>query len=161
MSCPYVCVPRNSDCKPLEVGASEHMRAGRYIRIDGVGKDQWGSYVINLQEVVAYDSTGTIIKPVSAQMSSTYNTAVASLCIEVSSGGKDTAMCHSGADDKDPWLLIDFGKSVAIQRIVVTNRNDCCKDRIVGACAAASCPSKKVAVSVGVCLVLCTVSAAH
>ena len=42
-------------------------------------------------------------------------------------------ICHSDESDKDPVLVIDYGKLTAITSIRVFNRNDCCAERIDGA----------------------------
>jgi surface protein len=87
--------------------------------------------IINLAEVEAYTSNGSLITPVRAELSSTDSLdGQARNCID---GARDS-ICHSwGASQEAPWLLIDFGTQVDIALILVYNRVDCCDARINGA----------------------------
>ena len=38
-------------------------------------------------------------------------------------------MCHSGDSEQSPWLAIDYGISVKVERVEIFNRDDCCGDR--------------------------------
>ena len=83
---------------------------------------------LNLGEIAAYGPDGEKLNPVSVRQSSNYNSLyVATKCID----GNKRTFCHTAAQDKNPWLRIDYGMDVAIGRIVVTNRQDCCKNRAV------------------------------
>ena len=68
---------------------------------------------------------------VSATLSSTYKEDQgASNCIDGDTGR--WPICHSDNGDwKDhhPWLALDFGKTIAIQRVEIFNRIDCCAER--------------------------------
>lgn len=110
----------------VEEHAGEQIR-GRYLRI---GSDR----TINLVEVEAFGPGGEPLVPAGIQMSSTYDSDRPSEnCIDgVKESGRDN-ICHSGSDDPDPWLRVDYGTKVTIAKIIVTNRLDCCEDRIVGA----------------------------
>ena len=37
-------------------------------------------------------------------------------------------MCHTRGE-KAPWLALDFGLPVSVEKIVINNREDCCGDR--------------------------------
>jgi hypothetical protein len=45
--------------------------------------------------------------------------------------GTGNSFAHTSCHNV-PWIEVDLGQSVPIQRIVVVNRKDCCKERIVG-----------------------------
>ena len=45
--------------------------------------------------------------------------------------GNNNSFVHSSCEDV-PWILVDLGMNMPIYKIVVTNRSDCCKDRILG-----------------------------
>jgi hypothetical protein len=104
---------------------------GRYIRVDSTVKNGFGMRAINLAEVRAFDSRGELIGAVAATMSSTVGEAGASKCLN----GDIASICHTASDDQDPWLLVDYGVGGLrdVARIAVTNRGDCCEDRILGA----------------------------
>ena len=40
-------------------------------------------------------------------------------------------MCHTKGQshEKSPWLAIDYGTSVTVERVKIFNRDDCCGDR--------------------------------
>ena len=51
-------------------------------------------------------------------------------CIDGREGGsRSGSMCHTGGE-KAPWLALDFGAQVLVERIVINNRDDCCGDRL-------------------------------
>ena len=65
-----------------------------------------------------------------ATLSSTaynYGHYVAGNCIDGDTGGRDT-LCHSygGAT---PWIAVDYGTRVSVQKVEIFNRADCCGDR--------------------------------
>ena len=80
------------------------------------------------------------LTPVTATMSSTFDEHPlwtgfgAAMCID----GKIDAdtdvvdnvaqFCHSNSEP-NPWLAIDFGTRVKVQRVEIFNRNGCCGDR--------------------------------
>lgn len=100
---------------------------------------QFVADIINLAEVQAFAEEQVLLTPDNAQMSSTYSqNHAAEKCID----GSLASFCHTdgrsteGSQDLDPWLRIDYGKSVDIKEIVVSNRidsNEGVKRRIVGA----------------------------
>lgn len=96
--------------------------AGRYVRIT-IGQATY----INLQEVEAFGlNSATRLVPSSASFKETYKTNEAKFCID---GDKEGPICQSNSG-LGQWLQIDFGRTVEIARIVITNRADCCQDRV-------------------------------
>ena len=73
------------------------------------------------------------LRAVSAAMSSKYSgNYPAEKCIDgVVSGGKSN-LCHTSAlkGEKTPWLALDFGGVVSVEKVVINNRDDCCGDRL-------------------------------
>ena len=68
--------------------------------------------------------TGFELEPVSASQSSGVGWGgAAKQCID----GAGTN-CHTG-NDATPWLAIDYGTSVTVQRVEIFNRRDCCGQR--------------------------------
>jgi hypothetical protein len=86
---------------------------------------------LGLAEVRAFDSVGTLIAPTGAEMYSSGWGGIPENCID----GHLTNMCHvRGGDDGNDYLRVDYATDVAtLSTIEVTNRADCCQDRIVGA----------------------------
>jgi hypothetical protein len=64
-----------------------------------------------------------------ATLSTTHSSSFpASNCID---GG--SSFCHSlSNNDPSPTLVVDYGKPVFIDRIVVLNRDGCCQEQIAG-----------------------------
>ena len=60
-----------------------------------------------------------------ATLSSTFSDFVAANCID---RGKRGTLCHSygGAT---PWIAVDYGTRVSVQRVEIFNRADCCGER--------------------------------
>lgn len=102
----------------------------RYARIDRLTRtDSEHGRVLNLAEIEAFDTSGNVLKPIETVLSSAQECCPAEKCTD---GIKLAGYCQS-APSEDPWLRIDFGTLVNISTITVTNRQDCCGDRIVGA----------------------------
>ena len=40
----------------------------------------------------------------------------------------ENAMCHT-KNDATPWIAVDYGTSVIVERVEIFNRRDCCGDR--------------------------------
>ena len=85
-------------------------------------------------------STGDQLQPVRASQSSTYADSDdefgAGNCIDGETGadrGPDGrySLCHTNVE-RYPWLAIDFGKTVVVQRVEIFNRLGCCGDRTRG-----------------------------
>eukprot|EP00729_Bicosta_minor_P027287 gene27287-11111_t len=101
------------------VGLTSATAQGRFVRI------QFVADIINLAEVQAFAEEQVLLTPDNAQMSSTHSqNYAAEKCID----GSLASFCHTdgrsteGSQDLDPWLRIDYGKSVDIKEIVVNNR---------------------------------------
>jgi len=76
-----------------------------------------------------------LLQPVTATQSSSYNNKyLAVKCIDGNTMGPDDGseevghMCHT-KDERAPWIAIDYGKTVAVQRVEIFNRVNCCGDR--------------------------------
>ncbi|KAF4100525.1 uncharacterized protein LOC131525818 [Onychostoma macrolepis] len=41
--------------------------------------------------------------------------------------------CTHTAEEKDPWWRVDLQQTYSVTRVIITNRGDCCEERIVGA----------------------------
>ena len=63
--------------------------------------------------------------PVNATQSSDYGRYVAGYCIDGDTGG---TICHTGRDAA-PWIAIDYGTRVIVERVELFNRADCCGER--------------------------------
>jgi hypothetical protein len=93
--------------------------SGQFVRIDSLVGD---SPTINLGEIDAFDSQGNLLTPTGFEMSEAHQNFAIERCFD---NDADT-YCHSAGSD--PWFRIEFGSPV--HKVVVTNRADCCRDRI-------------------------------
>jgi len=106
--------------------------SGRYVIVqmdNGVGVP------LNLKEVRAFGAKGELLQPVTASMSSRFESLYEpAKCIDgdtitpsikTNTGGGN--MCHS-RNERSPWLAIDYGARVNVQRVEIFNREDCCGD---------------------------------
>lgn len=103
-----------------------------YLRIGSLVSEK--AY-LNLQEIQVFGPDGELLLPMGAVMSSTFEDNTVNKCFD---GDRFTSMqlcatLRKGNGDTDPWLRVDYGEGVIISKIVVTNRVDCCKERINGA----------------------------
>ena len=59
---------------------------------------------------------------------------IALKCINGDTAGSDREddqfvdLCHT-AEERAPWIAIDYGKTVTVQRVEIFNRDSCCADR--------------------------------
>uniref|UniRef100_A0AAZ1XKW8 Fucolectin tachylectin-4 pentraxin-1 domain-containing protein n=1 Tax=Oreochromis aureus TaxID=47969 RepID=A0AAZ1XKW8_OREAU len=109
---------------------------GRYVTVflPGSGK------VLNLCEVEVYYATESNTKEKKksigeATQSSTLSFATASKAID---GRRisfySNGFCsHTAEDETDPWWRVDLQRSFTITAVKVTNRGDCCAERLDGA----------------------------
>ena len=53
-------------------------------------------------------------------------------CIDGVISGGTSNLCHTNGDigEKTPWLALDFGAVVSVEKVVINNRDDCCGDRL-------------------------------
>jgi hypothetical protein len=124
-------------CVPCEAGSASSGDAACtecswsiFIVGSGIGGDK----VINLAEVQAFDSSGSLITPAGAELFSTSAPAYqAEECID----GSASTFCHSDVGGAEEYLRVDYVGFIAnLASIVVTNReavnlNEV--ERIVGA----------------------------
>ena len=76
------------------------------------------------------------LKPVTATQSSLWrndaNKFGAGNCIDGDTGGRKPdgqySLCHTN-DDVTPWIAVDYGTTVTVQRVEIFNRRDCCGER--------------------------------
>merc|ERR1712222_59349 len=105
-------------------GAKDCTTISGFVRIDGLKKYEY----LNLGEITAYDKNGKKIAPLHVFMSSTNGGFNVNLCND----GNKNNFCHTKGGD--PKASIEFQYHGAdIAKVVVTNRLDCCQDRIAGA----------------------------
>ena len=74
-----------------------------------------------------------LLQPFSAALSSEYLGFPATKCIDGDTEGpaKEGNMCHSKEPgEPSPWLAIDYGVSVTVERVEIFTREDCCGNRI-------------------------------
>ena len=72
-----------------------------------------------------------LLHPITATLSSQYGDYPATMCIDGDTEGpaKEGNMCHSDGSEQSPWLAIDYGMPVKVQRVDIFNREDCCGER--------------------------------
>ena len=68
---------------------------------------------------------GEQLTAMSATLSSTGHGLEAAYCID----GNTKTNCHTNNDHHYPWLILDFGKTFAINRVDIFNRVGCCGER--------------------------------
>merc|ERR1719209_1640110 len=90
-----------------------------------VGRNPSGSRLVN----------SPLLQPVTATQSSTRAGFSASKCIDGDTTGPDSGfddrgddMCHTN-EETAPWIALDFGKTVLVNRVEIFNRVACCGDR--------------------------------
>jgi len=99
-----------------------------FLRIDGLTE---ASKIINIAEITAYDKDNKVIKPAYTALSSTHSPSTAysvGKCVDGSKGN----FCHTKLGDSNPYLLFRYD-GAKLSKFTVTNRGNCCQDRIVGA----------------------------
>merc|ERR1712203_586048 len=90
-----------------------------------VGRNPSGSRLVN----------SPLLQPVTATQSSTRAGFSASKCIDGDTTGPDSGfddrgddMCHTN-EEPAPWIALDFGETVLVNRVEIFNRVACCGDR--------------------------------
>ena len=75
------------------------------------------------------------MEPVGAILSSTFNSNFeAEKCIDGDTDGPDAVpgvggfICHT-EEEPTPWIAIDYGATVTVQRVEIFNRRQCCGNR--------------------------------
>ncbi len=96
-------------------------RQGRYVRIEVPGKNRF----LHVAEVQAFSAGENVAVKGKAKHSSQYNDAAASRANDGKTDGDyyKNSVSHT-AQQTDPWLEIDLGKALPIDKIVVWNRTD-------------------------------------
>lgn len=110
--------------------------SGRYIKITQTAAQDTTSttnenLIINLAEVEVYDGSGTLV---SNNRTITGSSVLDSHPWANLVDGNKTNFAHTNgttATETD-YMQIDLGEVKEIKKIVITNRTDCCKDRING-----------------------------
>ncbi|KAK9957089.1 hypothetical protein ABG768_011359 [Culter alburnus] len=89
---------------------------------------------LTLTGLCVADSKGNLALGATAVQSSTYQLTVAKNAVD---GNKDSYFNHGSCSatngDKDPWWRVDLLDVYRITRVSITNRGDCCAERINGA----------------------------
>ena len=70
------------------------------------------------------------LAPVTATLSSTHPDFGAENCIDGDTDRPDMegGMCHT-EEEPTPWIAIDYGTKVTVQRVEIFNRRECCGER--------------------------------
>lgn len=117
----YVKVPSGGGSEPVD---------GRYIRLDYDHAE-----CLNLAQILVFSSAGgpNLITPsTKVTKSSGYQgDQFPSQNVVNQKGSTYYNFVHTSCYDV-PWLEVDLGSTVRIHKIVVWNRQDCCKERVLG-----------------------------
>lgn len=100
--------------------------AGRYVRVDATGT-RW----LQIAEVQIF-SEGTNVGPKGvAKQSSTGYGGLAKFGIDGNTNGVYSGRSITHTDsEKDPWWEVDLKDTYPIEKIVLWNRTDCCRERL-------------------------------
>ena len=109
---------------------------GRYIelkQITAYDENDTGNQnkIINLAEVEVYDDTDALVSSNKVVTGSSVHSA-GPLANLVDGNKRNFAHTHGQTETETDWIKIDLGAEKKIKKIVVTNRKDCCKERIAG-----------------------------
>ncbi|CAM4630528.1 unnamed protein product [Leuciscus chuanchicus] len=110
---------------------------GQYVTIVLRGRREY----LTLCEVEVFADTSTytcvprnLALEATAVLSSTLNTHGAQNAVD---GNRNSNLHHGSCThthaDKDPWWRVDLGEEYKVTRVSITNRGDCCAERINGA----------------------------
>lgn len=101
--------------------------SGQYVKLT----QTTAAPVINLAEVEVYDESNALISS-SMEVTGSSEHSTTHALANITDGNK-TNFGHT-ADESDviDYMQIDLGAVKQIRKIVITNRTDCCKDRIDG-----------------------------
>ncbi|XP_043101298.1 uncharacterized protein LOC122349350 [Puntigrus tetrazona] len=102
---------------------------GRYVTVNIPGD----SKILTLCEVGVYAIFPDYLTGRNVTQSSTYGLWYAKQAIDFNPGfRKSWSSCSSTDIQTDPWWRLDLGSAHRVNRVVVTNRLDCCPERING-----------------------------
>ena len=127
----YTCTRGSLDPKDYDADAcfnSESLVPGvsaRYVRLQATRKDY-----LNVSEIIVVDETGkncAIGKTVNS--SSVFGDIAAK---NATSGLGTLNMAHTKNEIDNEYLEVDLGEERMVQKVIVLNRGDCCKERIKG-----------------------------
>jgi mono/diheme cytochrome c family protein len=95
--------------------------SGRYVRIELPGNDR----ILHVAELEVFSGQKNVAQGAQASQSSTAYDAPAGRAVDGNTGGEFGAnsVTHT-ATEADPWLEVDLGQPVTIDRIAVWNRTD-------------------------------------
>ena len=98
----------------------------RYVRIirDKDGNDHW----MNLAEVEVFSGGTNVAKGKTVTASSKYENSDQFPHANLVDGNK-TNFAHTNNESVE-WFLIDLGQDYDIEKVVITNRTDCCQGRL-------------------------------
>ncbi|XP_043100894.1 fucolectin-like [Puntigrus tetrazona] len=100
---------------------------GRYVTVNIPGD----SKILTLCEVGVYVISGNLAIGRTATQSSTYGSWSAEQAIDFNPGFiQPSTLCSSTDTQTNPWWRLDLGSVYRVNRVVVTNRLDCCPERI-------------------------------
>jgi len=84
---------------------------------------------LNIAEIEVYEQdTNTRLK---GGANNKMSTTLAGYPVANLEDGNVNTFAHT--NDARPWMLVDLGSDKKLQKVVIQNRRDCCKERIVGA----------------------------
>ena len=120
---------------PSHIVTSQFGRA-RYIRLMKAGGGaNTGGDAINLAEVQVFDVDGinrALTGTGTASQNSTLGPRPASICNDGNTVGSDGGgtICHTAGATTNDWWQVDLGAEYNISEIRISNRDDCCQDRL-------------------------------
>ncbi|XP_070577193.1 uncharacterized protein [Ptychodera flava] len=86
------------------------------------------------EECVVPDGLGNIAVGKSASQSSDAGNAVASRAVDGNNNSNfKERSCSKTGKEADPWWMVDLGSSQDVYQVTITNRQDCCAEKLVGA----------------------------
>jgi hypothetical protein len=126
----------------VDASPISNVRFGRYVSLFF---DDGNQHTLNIGEIEVYGASGQLIssgRPVT--QSSILDGYPAAALVD----GDYATFAHTYSTptfyEVKPWLEIDLGADVAVSRIVVQNRRDCCTDRTPGSKVALTTVSRAV-----------------
>ena len=108
---------------------SASAETGRFIRIELPGEAR----ILSLAEVEVISAGENVALKQKASASSATMDATADRAVDGNTEGNwgYRSVTHS-ATEPNPWWEVDLGRSVAVDRVKVYNRTDCCEERLDG-----------------------------
>ncbi len=114
---------------PWAAPTDEDPEPARYVRIALPA----AGVPLSLAEVEVFSGGVSVAVGKPAEQSSTSNDASAERAVDGDANGDFQlgSVTHTKDSDKG-WWEVDLGKAMPIDRVVVWNRTDCCKERLQG-----------------------------